>query len=109
MRPPTTTGDDHPCPGTSIFHATFFVVLHSVGTPVEVDNPCPVGPRNWGQSSARTDDASTSEHNDSRHSERNISFFPNEILQRAAQRLGVPSHLQVSLSHWMSPAVQPLG
>ena len=37
-------------PGTSTFHATFSVVLHFSGTPVAADIPCPVLPRNSGQS-----------------------------------------------------------
>src|SRR5687767_5062646 len=30
--PPTCTGDDQARPGIGVFHATFFVVSHSVGT-----------------------------------------------------------------------------
>src|SRR5687768_4287488 len=52
-RPPATTGDDQPRPGTLIFQATFLDVSHSTGTFVAVEMPWPVGPRNWGQSSAR--------------------------------------------------------
>ena len=40
-RPPATTGDDHPRPGTGTFHATFFDSLHSSGSPRSVESPCP--------------------------------------------------------------------
>ena len=53
-RPPATTGDDHPSPGTRVFHTTLRDSLHSNGTPRSVEWPWPVGPRNSGQSSART-------------------------------------------------------
>jgi hypothetical protein len=49
-RPPETAGDDHPRPGTGIFHATFFDSLHSIGSPRSGDCPWPPGPRNCGQS-----------------------------------------------------------
>jgi hypothetical protein len=32
-----------------VFHATLLVALQRIGTPVAVDTPCPVGPRNCGQ------------------------------------------------------------
>src|SRR5439155_12509037 len=51
-RPPASTGDDHPRPGTATFHATFSVALHRTGTPVASEWPCPSGPRNCGQSPA---------------------------------------------------------
>jgi len=50
---PETTGLDHPRPGTSMRHATFCVVSHSVGTlllMVSCAKPLPPGPRNWGHS-----------------------------------------------------------
>ena len=47
-----TTGDDQPCPGIGVFHATFFSSDHSVGTFGSEEMPCPVGPRNRGQFSA---------------------------------------------------------
>src|SRR4051812_6385486 len=53
MRPPTMTGDDQPLPGISCFHVTFFVVSHSTGNLPDGTTPCPVGPRNSGQSSPR--------------------------------------------------------
>jgi hypothetical protein len=59
-RPPDSTGDDHPRPATGAFHATFFVGLHSTGTPVADDTPWPVGPRNCGQSSATPIDGTAS-------------------------------------------------
>ena len=52
-RSPQTIGDACPSPGTSAFHATFFVALHWVGRLVSLEIPCPVGPRNCGQFSAR--------------------------------------------------------
>ena len=51
MRRPTITGDDQPRPGTSCFQTTFFPSAHSIGNPVELERPWPVGPRNSGQSS----------------------------------------------------------
>src|SRR5262249_34049850 len=48
MRRPHTIGDDHPRPGRSAFHTTFFVVLHSSGMPRSSATP-PDGPRNCGQ------------------------------------------------------------
>ena len=52
-RPSATTGDDHPRPGTGVFQVTFSVSLHSSGTTASAAWPCPVGPRNCGQSPAR--------------------------------------------------------
>src|SRR6185503_6376075 len=52
MRSPWTTGDDHPFPGIATFQRTFFVSLHVSGSPCSSDTPCPVGPRNCGQSEA---------------------------------------------------------
>ena len=49
MRPAAMTGDDHPLPGIGVFHPTLLVALKRIGTPVAVDVPCPVGPRNCGQ------------------------------------------------------------
>src|SRR5262249_28981555 len=51
--PPAITGDDHPLPGSSFRHVTFFVGPHSVGG-LPSAWPCPVGPRNCGQSAARS-------------------------------------------------------
>src|SRR5262245_62428503 len=45
-RPSATTGEDHPNPGTAIFHFTFCDSLHSYGKPRSLECPCPVGPRN---------------------------------------------------------------
>ena len=56
-RPPATTGDDQPRPGTGTFHAMFFDSLHSSGTPRSVDSPWPPGPRNCGQSCAHAESA----------------------------------------------------
>src|SRR6185436_17677578 len=61
-RPPATTGDDQPRPGTAVFQATFFVSLHSIGSPCSVECPWPPGPRNCGQSSVARDTACAS-HN----------------------------------------------
>jgi hypothetical protein len=47
-----TIGDDHPCPGIGVFHATFFSGDHSAGTFASDETPCPVGPRKRGQFSA---------------------------------------------------------
>src|SRR6185295_9923933 len=61
-RPPATTGDDQPRPGTAVFQATLFVSLHSIGSPCSVECPWPPGPRNCGQSSVARDTACAS-HN----------------------------------------------
>jgi hypothetical protein len=45
-RPAATTGDDHPRPGTGVFHVTLRDSLQSSGTPRSAEWPCPVGPRN---------------------------------------------------------------
>src|SRR5262245_23970818 len=45
---PHTIGDDHPCPGTSVFHATLIVVDHRVGTVSIAVTARPDGPRNCG-------------------------------------------------------------
>src|SRR5688572_10243870 len=52
-RPPATTGDDQPRPGTGVRHATFRPSPHSNGRFFSLECPCPPGPRNCGQSSAR--------------------------------------------------------
>ena len=57
-RPFAMAGDDHPRPATGTFHTTFLVSLHSSGRPRSVEWPCPVGPRNSGQSSAASKDDS---------------------------------------------------
>ena len=49
-----TAGDDHPDTGSTVFQATFSVPLHRTGTFLAGEMPCPVGPRNSGQSCART-------------------------------------------------------
>src|SRR6185436_15340605 len=64
-RPPATTGDDQPRPGTAVFQATFFVSLHSIGSPCSVECPWPPGPRNCGQSSVARETACAS-HNSAR-------------------------------------------
>src|SRR5438876_784937 len=46
-------GEDQPRPGTACFQTTFFLSLHSVGKLPLATMPCPVGPRNSGQFSAR--------------------------------------------------------
>src|SRR5262245_37948108 len=51
-RSPHTMGEDQPKPGISAFQTTFEVALHSIGTPVSEEMPCPVGPRKPGQFSA---------------------------------------------------------
>src|SRR5437899_1528403 len=43
-----TIGDDQPRPGTSVFHATFIVVDHVVGSVSIVETALPAGPRNCG-------------------------------------------------------------
>src|SRR6187401_1340135 len=53
-RPPATTGDDQPRPGTGVRHATFRPSPHSNGRFFSVECPSPPGPRNCGQSSARS-------------------------------------------------------
>src|SRR6185436_20498578 len=58
MRSPWTTGDDHPLPGIATFQRTFFVSLHVSGSPCSSDTPCPVGPRNCGQSDVETSNKS---------------------------------------------------
>jgi len=52
MRSPWITGDDQPFPGMGTFHRTFVVSLQFSGSPCSSDVPCPVGPRNCGQSEA---------------------------------------------------------
>tara|TARA_B100000745_G_C19784486_1_gene257150 strand:- start:90 stop:470 length:381 start_codon:yes stop_codon:yes gene_type:complete len=47
-----TMGVELPGPGRGSFHLTFFDGLHSVGSSVSVQIPCPVGPRQAGQLSA---------------------------------------------------------
>src|SRR5687768_16842464 len=44
-----TMGDEWPRPAMGVFHLMFFVALHSSGSPVSVETPCPSGPRHWGQ------------------------------------------------------------
>jgi hypothetical protein len=46
------TGDESPRPGTSAFHLTFLVSLHSIGGDALAAVPFPVGPRQWAQFSA---------------------------------------------------------
>src|ERR1700730_7209215 len=38
-RPPATTGDDHPRPGTGVLQVTFRDSLHSIGTPRSLECP----------------------------------------------------------------------
>src|SRR5262249_22636475 len=52
-RSPHTIGEDQPKPGISAFQTTLELALHSIGTPVSEEMPCPVGPRKPGQLSAR--------------------------------------------------------
>ena len=47
-----STGEDQPAPGKARFQATFSVELHRTGTSFAGECPCPVGPRNSGQSCA---------------------------------------------------------
>ena len=54
MRSPWTTGDDQPFPGIATFQRTFLFSLHVNGSPVSSETPCPVGPRNCGQSEVGT-------------------------------------------------------
>src|SRR5947208_8904885 len=49
---PHTTGLDQPLSCSGVFHFTFCVSLHVVGTLVASDVPSPLGPRNCGQLSA---------------------------------------------------------
>src|SRR5687767_14255324 len=53
MRSPQAIGDDHPCPGITVFHATFSVVLQFSGRPAASDTPVEPGPRNCGHPSTR--------------------------------------------------------
>ena len=46
MRPSATTGEEWPSPGSSVFQTIFSVSLHVVGSPVTVDLPSRVEPRN---------------------------------------------------------------
>ena len=46
------TGDDHPRPGTSIFHEICVVASHASGTFSAAEIPCAVGPRNCGHSAS---------------------------------------------------------
>src|SRR4051812_19520477 len=46
------TGDDQPRPGIGRFQATFLSGPHATGKRPFATIPCPVGPRNSGQSSA---------------------------------------------------------
>jgi hypothetical protein len=46
------TGDESPLPGTSTFHLTFLVSLHSMGGDAWTAVPFPVGPRQCPQFSA---------------------------------------------------------
>ena len=43
-RPPATTGDDHPRPGTGVFHTMFRDSLHASGKPASAECPWPDGP-----------------------------------------------------------------
>src|SRR5262245_59143544 len=52
MRSPQTTGEEWPRPAIGVFHLMFLVSLHSVGTPVSVEMPCPPGPRHCDQLAA---------------------------------------------------------
>jgi len=53
MRLRVSTGDE--CPGGSgVFQKTFFSGPNSVGSPVVIETPVPLGPRNCDQSSAAT-------------------------------------------------------
>src|SRR5262249_34660384 len=51
-RPPESTGEDQPWPGTTVFQATLRLVVHSKGKFPET-LPFPVDPRNSGQTDAR--------------------------------------------------------
>src|SRR5260221_14723031 len=51
MRSPQTTGEDHPVPGMSVFHATFWVELQVSGRLASSAIPSDSGPRNCGQRS----------------------------------------------------------
>src|SRR5262249_26106562 len=53
MRSPQTAGVEPPRPGSGSVQATFFVASHSVGRFVSLLMPSSVGPRHWGQLSAR--------------------------------------------------------
>src|SRR6185295_7974827 len=46
---PQTIGDEWPSPSIGVFHLTFFVSLHSSGSPFSADTPWPSGPRHCGQ------------------------------------------------------------
>src|SRR4051812_31530516 len=49
------TGLDHALPWILVFHVTLSSSLHSRGSPLASETPCPLGPRNRGQASpART-------------------------------------------------------
>src|SRR5215813_10643842 len=50
IRSPWTTGDDQPRPGIGTFQRILEVSLQLSGRPCSSEVPCPVGPRNCGQS-----------------------------------------------------------
>jgi hypothetical protein len=52
--PSRMTGEDHPLPGNGVFHRTFSVSLQRTGAGCSPTMPCPVGPRNSGQSAMQT-------------------------------------------------------
>src|SRR5437667_2540950 len=76
------TGDDQPLPGIRCFQTMFLVLLHSSGSPPSTW-PCPVGPRNSGQSAA----ADSPPNNNSNPTQteriivspRRVSFHPRSI------------------------------
>src|SRR5262245_51678345 len=47
---PKMTGDDQPRPGIPVLLFTLFVSLHVTGKSFASETPCPLGPRNCGQS-----------------------------------------------------------
>src|SRR3990170_8386942 len=57
-RSPQTIGDEMPSPRTGAFQAMFSVLLQRAGSPVSGETPVPDGPRQFGQLSAYTLEAS---------------------------------------------------
>src|SRR5258708_4865080 len=49
MRLPHTIGEEYPLPGIALFHATFFLALHSVGRFLSGATPVLCAPRHCGQ------------------------------------------------------------
>src|SRR6478609_10350298 len=88
-RPPPTTGDDQPRPGTGVFHATLRVSLHSSGSPRSLEWPSPSGPRNCGQSCASTVEAASINHKTTKTRVMNATSYDKSGLEVRDWRLVV--------------------